>query len=105
MTQPTASSSKFNSSPKISFKKLTASSYVSAADADTLGLAGPGANGASYIGVDHSTTLVTSGPGRNSVRIGSKKTWTHGLFIADIAHMPGGICGTWPACEFPINTG
>jgi hypothetical protein len=23
----------------------------------------------------------------------------HGLFIADIEHMPGGICGTWPACE------
>jgi hypothetical protein len=33
------------------------------------------------------------------VRIVSKKNWTHGLFIADIEHMPGGICGTWPACE------
>ncbi|TVY49978.1 putative endo-1,3(4)-beta-glucanase [Lachnellula cervina] len=73
------------------------SSYVSAAEAATLGLAGPGPNGAMYIGVDHSTTLSTSAPGRKSVRISSKKSWTHGLFIADIAHMPGGICGTWPA--------
>ncbi|TVY13760.1 putative endo-1,3(4)-beta-glucanase [Lachnellula arida] len=71
--------------------------YVSAAEAATLGLAGPGPNGAMYIGVDHSTTLSTSAPGRKSVRISSKKSWTHGLFIADIAHMPGGICGTWPA--------
>ncbi|KAL9109743.1 MAG: hypothetical protein Q9227_005612 [Pyrenula ochraceoflavens] len=35
--------------------------------------------------------------GRPSVRITSKKSWTHALIIADIAHMPGGICGTWPA--------
>jgi len=25
------------------------------------------------------------------------KAYNHGLVIADIAHMPGGICGTWPA--------
>jgi hypothetical protein len=44
--------------------------------------------------------LETAAVGRNSVRLVSKKSWTHGLFIADIAHMPGGICGTWPAREF-----
>lgn len=33
--------------------------------------------------------------GRPSVRISSKKTWTHALVISDIAHMPGGTCGTW----------
>jgi hypothetical protein len=44
--------------------------------------------------------LKTAAVGRNSVRLVSKKSWTHGLFIADIAHMPGGICGTWPAREF-----
>ena len=31
------------------------------------------------------------------MRISSKKTYDKGLFIADIAHMPGGICSVWPA--------
>jgi len=44
--------------------------------------------------------LKTAAVGRNSVRLVSKKSWTHGLFIADIAHMPGGVCGTWPSREF-----
>jgi hypothetical protein len=47
------------------------------------------------IGVDH--TNIATGSGRKSVRIESKKTYLHGLFIADMSHMPGGICGTWPA--------
>jgi beta-glucanase (GH16 family) len=60
------------------------------------------------MGVDSLTTLDPSGPGRKSVRIESKKSWNHGLFIADIAHMPGGVCGTWPALwtlgpDWPYN--
>ncbi|KAI9781699.1 MAG: hypothetical protein M1816_002223 [Peltula sp. TS41687] len=47
-----------------------------------------------YIGVDHKTI---SPNGRASVRLESQKKYTHGLFIVDITHMPGGICGTWPA--------
>ncbi|KAI9662086.1 MAG: hypothetical protein M1829_006225 [Trizodia sp. TS-e1964] len=47
-----------------------------------------------YIGVDYTTKSTT---GRASVRITSKQSYNHGLIIADIAHMPGGICGTWPA--------
>jgi Glycosyl hydrolases family 16 len=47
------------------------------------------------MGVDH--TNVASGSGRSSVRITSKKSYNHGLIILDVAHMPGGICGTWPA--------
>ncbi|KAI9829913.1 MAG: hypothetical protein M1826_005335 [Phylliscum demangeonii] len=47
-----------------------------------------------YMGVDHQT--VSSG-GRASVRLESRNTYTHGLFIADIAHMPGDVCGVWPA--------
>ena len=35
--------------------------------------------------------------GRPSVRVSSKKSYNHGLVIADIPHMPGGICGVWPA--------
>lgn len=35
--------------------------------------------------------------GRPSVRITSNKSYQSGLVIVDIEHMPGGICGTWPA--------
>lgn len=48
-----------------------------------------------YIGVDYTTQNPIGG--RNSVRVSSSQTYTKGLFIADIEHMPGGICGTWPA--------
>ncbi|KAF2798785.1 glycoside hydrolase family 16 protein [Melanomma pulvis-pyrius CBS 109.77] len=51
-----------------------------------------------YLGVDYTTPLtVAGGVGRGSVRIESKKTYNKGLFLVDIKHMPGGICGTWPA--------
>jgi hypothetical protein len=53
-------------------------------------------NGQIYLGVDHTTTNPAA-PGRNSVRVTSNQAFTHGLFIADIAHMPGSICGVWPA--------
>jgi hypothetical protein len=69
-------------------------SYASAGIANTTGLAGY-SNGAVYLGVDH-TTMSPSG-GRASTRVTSNKAYTHGLFIADISHMPGGICGVWPA--------
>ena len=29
--------------------------------------------------------------------LSTKNTYNHGLFILDLAHMPGGACGTWPA--------
>ncbi|KXT12819.1 hypothetical protein AC579_1810 [Pseudocercospora musae] len=35
--------------------------------------------------------------GRKSIRLTSKQTWTHGLFILDLAHMPSSTCGIWPA--------
>ncbi|KAK5133255.1 hypothetical protein LTR08_007989 [Meristemomyces frigidus] len=35
--------------------------------------------------------------GRPSVRITSNKSYDSGLIIVDVEHMPGGICGTWPA--------
>jgi hypothetical protein len=52
-------------------------------------------DGATYIGVDY--TNVASGRGRNSVRLSSKKAYTHGLIVLDLQHMPGGQCGAWPA--------
>jgi hypothetical protein len=72
--------------------------YVDAATADRDGLAGFSQGGV-YLGVDYTNTTTT---GRQSVRVTSKKSYTKGLFIADIAHMPAGAdgtgsCGLWPA--------
>jgi hypothetical protein len=46
------------------------------------------------MGVDYTTK---DPKGRASVRLESKKTWNHGLLVADIAHMPSSECGVWPA--------
>ena len=48
-------------------------------------------------GVDNKTVLSTSSAGRASVRMSSTASYNHGLFIADIAHMPSSTCGLWPA--------
>src|SRR5271170_4539783 len=81
---------------------LIRSRYVDEATAQQDGLISAGTT--TYIGVDYTHTYNGSAPyyningvGRPSVRIQSQQSWTHGLFIADITHMPGGICGTWPA--------
>jgi hypothetical protein len=74
--------------------------YLGEDDASSAGILGENGYGPSYMGVDHTNTLDPAGPGRKSLRITSKKSWTHGLFIADIVHMPGSICGTWPACKY-----
>jgi len=50
-----------------------------------------------YIGVDNTTKIDANGPGRSAVRLVSKASFNDGLFIADFAHMPGGVCSTWPA--------
>ena len=52
-------------------------------------------NGQVLLGVD--STNVASGRGRNSVRLTSNAAYTHGLVVLDIDHMPGSICGSWPA--------
>ncbi|KAJ9497236.1 hypothetical protein LTR99_001970 [Exophiala xenobiotica] len=68
--------------------------YVDQTTAQSSGLISTN-NGSIYMGVDH--TNVATGLGRNSVRLTSTKTYTHGLIILDLDHMPGGVCGTWPA--------
>jgi hypothetical protein len=68
--------------------------YVDQTTAQNTGLINT-KNNQVYVGVDYTTAYPTNG--RNSVRLTSNKAYTHGLFIADISHMPGGICGTWPA--------
>ncbi|KAI6170989.1 putative beta-1,3-1,4-glucanase [Aphelenchoides bicaudatus] len=51
-------------------------------------------NGKVYMGVDKTNVAPD---GRRSVRLESKKKYTHGLFIADFQHIPGPACGIWPA--------
>ena len=48
------------------------------------------------ISVDTTNKWPNGGPGRPAVRLISDNTYTHGLFILDLNHMPYG-CGTWPA--------
>jgi hypothetical protein len=69
-------------------------SYQSQSAAQSQGLINTN-NGQIYMGVD--STTVNPSAGRASVRVSSNEAFTHGLFIADIAHMPGSICGVWPA--------
>ncbi|KAF3928347.1 hypothetical protein AA313_de0210470 [Arthrobotrys entomopaga] len=38
-----------------------------------------------------------NGVGRKSVRIEGRYQFTHGLVLIDLAQMPSGICGAWPA--------
>ncbi|GKT98671.1 unnamed protein product [Fusarium langsethiae] len=68
--------------------------YIDADSANSEGLAGF-VDGQVYMGVDYKTKNPSNG--RKSVRVTSHDSFTHGLFIADIAHMPGSIPGVWPA--------
>lgn len=43
--------------------------------------------------------------GRPSIRIESKLPVNKGLVIGDFAHMPGSVCGSWPACMFSPPAG
>ncbi|KAG8527106.1 uncharacterized protein KY384_008535 [Bacidia gigantensis] len=62
------------------------------------------AQGGGLIGVNNGVVTIKSdstkagaGRGRDSVRVTSKKQYTHGLVILDLEHMPGSACGIWPA--------
>lgn len=68
--------------------------YVDQNTAQAAGLSGI-QKGAIYMGVDSVTKYPANG--RRSVRLESQKTFTRGLFVADIAHMPTNACGVWPA--------
>lgn len=71
--------------------------YVDQNSAESSGLVKTLDSGSVYIGVDHEKSISASAKGRDSVRIGSKKYYDQSLVIADIAHMPGSVCGSWPA--------
>ncbi|KXJ95544.1 family 16 glycoside hydrolase, partial [Microdochium bolleyi] len=69
--------------------------YQTALEANASALAGY-ANGGVFLGVDAKTPGVAS-PGRASTRVNTRKKYTRGLFVADIAHMPSSTCGVWAA--------
>jgi hypothetical protein len=61
--------------------------YLTQSAAQSAGLINTN-NNQTYMDVDYKT--LNPSAGRASVRVSSNAVWTHGLFIADIAHMPGG---------------
>lgn len=72
--------------------------YVPFETAATTGLVG-NASDLIYLGVDYQNVYTADSPGRPSVRLQSKMTYTEGLFVLDLMHMPTG-CGTWPGKYF-----
>ncbi|KAL8727906.1 MAG: hypothetical protein Q9181_005540 [Wetmoreana brouardii] len=68
--------------------------YVDYVDGRSSGLFSQ-SGGSVELAVDSST--VASGRGRKSVRVTSKASFNHALIVLDIGHMPGNICGVWPA--------
>ena len=67
--------------------------YVGQSEAQSEGLIST--NGGSVkMGVAANGTAAS--PGRQSVRVSSTQSYSTGLFVADVGHMPVG-CGTWPA--------
>ncbi|KAH7123777.1 hypothetical protein B0J11DRAFT_321175 [Dendryphion nanum] len=68
--------------------------YVPYEIAAATGLIGNSSNGV-YLGVDKTNVYPSEGPGRRSVRLESKSTFSEGLFVADLSHIPIG-CGVWP---------
>ena len=74
--------------------------YISAQTAGNSKLAGwsEGARGSKsiFMGTDDKDNNPSL-PGRHSTRVHSKKSYTRGLFIADIKHMPSQACAVWPA--------
>ncbi|RAL58341.1 hypothetical protein DID88_005213 [Monilinia fructigena] len=79
--------------------------YVNESAAKASRLINTNVYGLAYMGVDHSVALDPAGPGRKSVRISSQKSWTHGLFLADISHMPGGIRGPGRLFGYSVRIG
>ncbi|KAE9988237.1 hypothetical protein EG327_003451 [Venturia inaequalis] len=72
--------------------------YKSRADARSLGLISTTATSAKWgVGGGVLNPDDTTIRGRASVRLEGKVSYTKGLFVADIAHMPGNACGIWPA--------
>lgn len=71
--------------------------YLNEAAARSRGLVKVLSTGQVYLGADNTTRVPTSAQGRDSIRLEAREAFTNGLLVADIAHMPGSVCGVWPA--------
>ena len=72
--------------------------YVDQAVANQHGMIHTTASGSAVWGVDTTQYLdPTANLGRLSIRLTSMQSWTHGLFVLDLVHMPANQCGVWPA--------
>jgi hypothetical protein len=105
MIRHMAMSSKYNCSCSVQFLTCIYR-YVNGSVATTNGYT-TADNNSVTISVDTTNKWPSGGPGRPAVRLISDNTYTHGLFILDLNHMPYG-CGTWPAFwllgpEWPAN--
>ncbi|PPJ59987.1 hypothetical protein CBER1_02699 [Cercospora berteroae] len=55
-------------------------------------------DGVAYFGADAVQMYDPyANKGRKSLRLSTKQTFNHGLFIIDLSHMPSSVCGIWPA--------
>ncbi|KAI4248608.1 MAG: hypothetical protein LQ352_005889 [Teloschistes flavicans] len=68
--------------------------YVDYVDGTSTGLFSQ-SGGTVRLSVD--STTKASGRGRKSLRLTSKASYNHALVVIDVGHMPGSICGVWPA--------
>jgi hypothetical protein len=75
--------------------------YVPFDTAAFTGLIGNG-SGLVYLGVDKTNVYSPDGPGRPSVRLESKMSFTEGIFVIDLTHMPAG-CGVWPGTYLELK--
>lgn len=73
--------------------------YLSSADSNANGLIEQLSGGVARIKVDSTSIPDDAARGRKSVRLESNTVYNHGLFIADVAHMPSSTCGLWPALQ------
>lgn len=98
-TQLEASSSEIFQFQIISHRRSDAlSSYKSHSEAQSLGLISTSGTTAKWgVGSDVLNPDDGNVRGRASVRLEGKTSYTKGLFVADIAHMPGNACGVWPS--------
>lgn len=71
--------------------------YVNYVDQNTAQSSGLFSVNNNVVTIRVDSTNVASGRGRSSVRVTSKGSYTHGLVVLDLAHMPASTCGSWPA--------
>jgi hypothetical protein len=70
--------------------------YIGRREAVASGLYNVTQAGSVYIGADSHHVPKTRSLGRKSIRLKSKQSFSSGLFLIDLEHMPAG-CGMWPA--------